>query len=93
MDRQVLEQVRGYPTQDGAGVQLCRVLGPQTAEVFDPILMLDSFDSTSLRTTRPASPCTHTMASRRLATCSKAAWSTGTVSVTRMRWGMGNYSG
>lgn len=45
MDRQVLEQVRGYPTQDGAGVQLCRVLGPQTAEVFDPILMLDSFDS------------------------------------------------
>lgn len=38
--------VKGYRTQDGAGVSLVRVLGAETAEVFDPFLMLDSFDST-----------------------------------------------
>ncbi len=30
---------------DGAGVNLVRVLGNRTVEIFDPILMLDSFDS------------------------------------------------
>lgn len=38
--------VKGYRTQDGAGVSLVRVLGAETAEAFDPFLMLDSFDST-----------------------------------------------
>lgn len=45
MDRKVKKAVRGYLTKDGAGVSLVRVLGNQTAEEFDPILMLDSFDS------------------------------------------------
>ena len=38
--------MKGQQTFDGAGVDLVRVLGHPTAEVFDPILMLDSFDST-----------------------------------------------
>lgn len=45
MERQVIEKVTGYRTQDGAGVSLVRVLGNRTADVFDPILLLDSFDS------------------------------------------------
>ena len=45
MERKVKSQVRGYRTQDGAGVSLVRVLGNTTVEEFDPILMLDSFDS------------------------------------------------
>ena len=47
MERKIWEQVRGYRTQDGAGVSLVRVLGNSTVEVFDPILLLDSFDSTN----------------------------------------------
>lgn len=45
MDRKVIEQVQGYRTQDGAGVSLVRVLGLRTVKEYDPILMLDSFDS------------------------------------------------
>ena len=45
MTRMVKEKVRGYRTTDGAGVSLVRVLGNSTVESFDPILMLDSFDS------------------------------------------------
>lgn len=45
MKRIVKSQVKGFPTKDGAGVSLVRVLGPNTAKEFDPILMLDSFDS------------------------------------------------
>lgn len=45
MERKITQQVTGYRTQDGAGVSLVRVLGNQTATTFDPILMLDSFDS------------------------------------------------
>lgn len=45
IERKIQHQVRGYRTQDGAGVNLVRVLGGQTVEAFDPILMLDSFDS------------------------------------------------
>ena len=45
MNRQVQQQIKGFLTQDGAGVNLVRVLGNQTSSVFDPILMLDSFDS------------------------------------------------
>lgn len=47
MERKILKKVIGYRTQDGAGVQLTRVLGNRTVEDFDPILMLDSFDSTN----------------------------------------------
>lgn len=47
MERKVKDQVRGYRTQDGAGVNLVRVLGNTTVETYDPILMLDSFDSTN----------------------------------------------
>ncbi|MGI6451124.1 MAG: pirin family protein [Peptococcaceae bacterium] len=47
MERKVIQQVRGYRTKDGAGVSLVRVLGNQTVKEYDPILMLDSFDSTN----------------------------------------------
>ncbi|MDR1608196.1 MAG: pirin family protein [Deltaproteobacteria bacterium] len=43
--RQVIDSVKGHPTVDGAGVHLVRVLGTRTVELFDPFLMLDSFDS------------------------------------------------
>ncbi len=46
MERRVKKQITGYRTQDGAGVSLVRVLGNETVADFDPILMLDSFDST-----------------------------------------------
>ncbi len=47
MKRTITKKVQGYRTQDGAGVSLVRVLGNTTVEDFDPILMLDSFDSTN----------------------------------------------
>ena len=47
MERKIKNQVSGFSTQDGAGVNLVRVLGHGTVEEFDPILMLDSFDSTN----------------------------------------------
>ncbi|MDY3035271.1 MAG: pirin family protein [Absicoccus sp.] len=46
MLRKVEKQVQGYRTQDGAGVQLVRVLGNETVDAYDPFLMLDAFDST-----------------------------------------------
>ncbi len=45
MERTINRQVQGYKTQDGAGVNLVRVLGKDTVQEFDPILLLDSFDS------------------------------------------------
>ncbi len=45
MERKVKTRVKGYKTIDGAGVHLIRVLGGETVQEFDPILMLDSFDS------------------------------------------------
>ena len=47
MERKISQQVKGYRTQDGAGVNLVRVLGNKTVHEYDPILMLDSFDSTN----------------------------------------------
>ncbi len=47
MIRKVINLVQGYRTQDGAGVSLVRVLGNQTVDHYDPILMLDSFDSSN----------------------------------------------
>lgn len=47
MERKIIQQVKGYRTQDGAGVSLVRVLGKSTVQEYDPILMLDSFDSTN----------------------------------------------
>ena len=47
MERKIIKKVQGYRTRDGAGVSLVRVLGRDTIEDFDPILMLDSFDSTN----------------------------------------------
>jgi redox-sensitive bicupin YhaK (pirin superfamily) len=47
MERTVKKQVTGFRTTDGAGVSLVRVLGHGTTKEFDPILMLDSFDSTN----------------------------------------------
>ena len=46
MERKIIRKVQGFRTKDGAGVSLVRVLGRDTIEDFDPILMLDSFDST-----------------------------------------------
>lgn len=45
MKRKVKTTVKGFRAIDGAGVSLVRVLGSDTVEEFDPILMLDSFDS------------------------------------------------
>lgn len=45
MKRRVQNKVTGFPATDGAGVKLVRVLGHGTVNEFDPILMLDSFDS------------------------------------------------
>lgn len=45
MECKVKRQVQGFKTQDGAGVHLVRVLGGETVGEYDPILMLDSFDS------------------------------------------------
>ena len=47
MERRISQQIRGYRTQDGAGVSLVRVLGNRTVQEYDPILLLDSFDSTN----------------------------------------------
>jgi quercetin 2,3-dioxygenase len=43
--RPVLKTVKGMPASDGAGVQLTRILGTPQAQMFDPFLMLDHFDS------------------------------------------------
>ncbi|SHH63983.1 hypothetical protein SAMN02745245_01806 [Anaerosphaera aminiphila DSM 21120] len=45
MERKVKGKVTGFKTQDGAGVNLVRVLGNTTVKQYDPFLMLDSFDS------------------------------------------------
>lgn len=45
--KKIKTQVKGFKTQDGAGVNLVRVLGHKTVNDYDPILMLDSFDSTN----------------------------------------------
>lgn len=45
MERKGIRKVKGFKTTDGAGVKLVRVLGNETIKDFDPILMLDSFDS------------------------------------------------
>lgn len=43
--RNVIKQVQGSRTQDGAGVKLVRALGNTTTDSYDPFLMLDAFDS------------------------------------------------
>lgn len=45
MKREIINKVKGFGTIDGAGVNLVRVLGNETVDIYDPILMLDSFDS------------------------------------------------
>ncbi len=45
MKRTITHTVRGTRAIDGAGVHLMRVLGHKDTEIFDPVLMLDSFDS------------------------------------------------
>lgn len=45
MERTIKKLNMGFKTQDGAGVNLVRVLGHETINDYDPILMLDSFDS------------------------------------------------
>ena len=47
MGRKIKNPATGFRTRDGAGVNLVRVLGHGTVEEYDPILMLDSFDSTN----------------------------------------------
>lgn len=46
MYREVIFETKGQRTKDGAGVQLVRVLGHGTTDMYDPFLMLDAFDST-----------------------------------------------
>lgn len=47
MKRKIFKKATGFKTQDGAGVKLVRVLAHNTIKDFNPILMLDSFDSTN----------------------------------------------
>lgn len=47
MERKIKKQTLGYKTKDGAGVNLDRVLENNTVKDYDPILLLDSFDSTN----------------------------------------------
>ncbi len=42
-DREVVKQLRGLPTSDGAGVKLTRVIGQPALQDLDPFLMLDEF--------------------------------------------------
>ena len=56
MECKIIRQVTGYRTTDGAGVKLVRVLSNDTVEDFDPILMLDSFDSINPRDYAPGFP-------------------------------------
>jgi quercetin 2,3-dioxygenase len=43
LDREVIQQVRGMPTSDGAGVKLTRVIGQPALPDLDPFLLLDEF--------------------------------------------------
>ena len=43
--RPVLAVVPGVAASDGAGVRMTRLLGTEKAQMFDPFLMLDHFDS------------------------------------------------
>jgi redox-sensitive bicupin YhaK (pirin superfamily) len=43
--RPVQAVVKGMPASDGAGVRMTRLLGTPQAQMFDPFLMLDFFDS------------------------------------------------
>ena len=43
--RPVVRLVKGMPTSDGAGVKMTRVLGTPEAQMFDPFLMLDHFNT------------------------------------------------
>lgn len=43
--RPVVKITRGMPASDGAGVRLTRILGTPDAQMFDPFLMLDHFDT------------------------------------------------
>lgn len=45
--RHITKKTQGFPAVDGGGVSLIRVLGNTTVDSHDPILMLDSFDSTN----------------------------------------------
>ena len=47
MDRKIRLKIKGYRAKDGAGVSLLRVLGHEMVYEYDPILLLDSFDSTN----------------------------------------------
>jgi quercetin 2,3-dioxygenase len=43
LDREVVRQLRGLPTSDGAGVKLTRVIGQPNLPDLDPFLLLDEF--------------------------------------------------
>lgn len=47
MERKITDKIKGFRTVDGDGVHLVRVLGNNTADEFNPIIMLDSFDSSN----------------------------------------------
>lgn len=47
-ERKIIKKVKVFIIKDRAGVKLVRVLGHDTVEDFDPILMQDSFDSENL---------------------------------------------
>ncbi len=42
-ERSVIQEIRGIPTSDGAGVRLTRVIGQPALTQLDPFLLLDEF--------------------------------------------------
>ena len=49
--RAVIQTLRGQPASDGAGVKLTRVIGQPKLPDLDPFLLLDEFNSPTIRTT------------------------------------------
>ena len=45
MNREAIYETKGMKATDGAGVQLVRVFGNRTTDIYDPFLMFDAFDS------------------------------------------------
>lgn len=74
--RKVKSKLTGFRTKDGAGVSLVRVLGNQTMNEFDPILMLDSFIAQIQMTIQLDFPYIHTGELRQFPTLLVGKWST-----------------
>ena len=85
-EREVVQQVRGMPTSDGAGVKLTRVIGQPALPDLDPFLMLDEFGTTIPAITSPDFPSIRIVALKQSPTCSTAACVIGITTATKESW-------